>query len=111
MQRMQPVPVAPQQAKFMQPSPQHVQPIYPAQAMIPAQQPQVQVIFEDQPPPGAAPVYPTQPMPVTVVPAPADNSLSGKFKNMFKPTSGQKDPSLDQRMFNLLNQSSGSTKK
>lgn len=112
MQRMRPTtPVAPQQAKFMQPSPQHVQPIYPVQATAPAQQPQVQVIFDDQPLPVAAPVYPPQPTPVTVVPAPADNTISGKFKNMFKPTSSQKDPTLDQRMFNLLNQGSGSTKK
>ncbi|HMP01494.1 MAG TPA: hypothetical protein PKC45_03230 [Gemmatales bacterium] len=118
-QRLHPVPMpaAPAQAKFMQPAPaangvQYVQPIYPAAATDPSTQPKVQILFDDQPMVAAQPAA-VQPalQPQYIVVEPSDNSVSGKIKNMFKPTKPQKDPGLDQRMFNLLNQSSGSKPK
>jgi hypothetical protein len=97
-----------QQARFMQPNPQYVQPIYPAQATAPAPAPKVQVVFDDQPQPARIVGVPMAGPDSVVVTAP-DNSLSGKLKNMLRPPTRSADPGLDQRMFNLLNQSSGTT--
>lgn len=97
-----------QQARFMQPNAQYVQPIYPAQATTPASAPRVQVVFDDQPQPASA-VGGRTAVPAPVVVTAPDNSISGKLKNMLRPTTRSTDPGLDQRMFNLLNQSSGST--
>lgn len=100
--------VGTQQARFMQPSPQYVQPIYPAQVTTSAPAPKVQVVFDDQPQSTPTVGVPSASSAPVVVAAP-DNSISGKLKNMLRPTTRSTEPGLDQRMFNLLNQSSGST--